>query len=150
MSRILVDKDVPAWKLFQKSISLGLVTPTEIQTVGRRQHRWISSEIAPRCFVSPGFEQDDILSISDLSDRPLEVSSPIHCIALFDCEYHAAHNQTNDGEVPQVPISGWRIVTDPSVEFHDGQHQEWEVGQEVARAWATDRCRIEKVDRDVH
>ena len=150
MSRILVDKDVPAWKLFQKSISLGLVTPTEIQTVGRRQHRWISSEIAPRCFVSPGFEQDDILSISDLSDRPLEVSSPIHCIALFDCEYHAAHNQTNDGEVPKPSPNRWGIVTDPSVEFHDCQHQEWEVGQKVTGTRAADRRRIEKINRDAH
>src|SRR5213594_3025972 len=148
MSRILVDKDIAAWKLFQKGISVGLVTPTEIQTVGRGQHWRVSSEVAYGCLVSPCLKQEDLLATSGLSGRSLKVSPPVHGVPLSRHKHQAACNQASDREVPKPSPNRWGIVTDPSVEFHDCQHQEWEVGQKVTGTRAADRRRIEKINRD--
>jgi len=42
-SRIVVNKDLPSRKSFQKRISLGLVARNKVQGAGRRQHRRIPS-----------------------------------------------------------------------------------------------------------
>src|SRR6266568_1598735 len=150
MPRILVDKDLAAWKLFQKGISLGLFTPTEIQTIRRRQHWRVSSEVAYGCLVSPCLKQEDLLATSSLSGRSLKVSPPVHGVPLSRHKRQAAYNQASDREVPKPSPNRSRIVTDPSVKFHDCQYQEWEVGEKVTGTWATDRRRIEKINRDAH